>query len=287
MTSNIGARDAGAADRRPRDRLVAEVVGELTSWNPREWTRALRHWHRGAISLVHLDVLLLLEDAGPMSMGSLAELLDVSVASATGIISRMENRGLVVRRHDETDRRVVVVDRSPVGEQIFRDIDARRREGLTRLLDSLTDDELSALLTGHRALHAARAAYVAEAVKAAEGAQPNDVEQAGTVSAHAHTGSQQARGARQGDTVIGLLRTYLRPYARQIALIIGLLLVQAIGNLYLPTLNGDIINDGVAKGDTDYIIRTGGLMLVVTLVVGVASIIAVYFAARTAMGLRS
>ncbi len=85
--------------------------------------------------------------------------------------------------------------------------------------------------------------------------------------------------------MIGLLRTYLRPYARQIALIIGLTLVTAIGNLYLPTLNGEIINDGVAKGDTDFIIRVGGLMLVVTLVVGVTSIIAVYFAARTAMGL--
>src|SRR5436309_2760399 len=58
----------------------------------------------------------------------------------------------------------------------------------------------------------------------------------------------------------------------------------SIGNLYLPTLNGDIINDGVAKGDNDFILRTGGFMLVVTLVLGVASIIAVYLGARTAMG---
>ena len=85
--------------------------------------------------------------------------------------------------------------------------------------------------------------------------------------------------------MIPLLRAYLRPYARQIALIVGLTLVTAIGNLYLPTLNGEIINDGVAKGDTGFIIQTGGLMLVVTLVLGVTSIIAVYFSARTAMGL--
>ena len=95
-------------------------------------------------------------------MGRLAELLDVSVASATGIVSRMEKRGLVVRRHDEDDRRVVVVERSDAAEQIFR---GHRRTpagcGLTRLLDALTDDELSALLTGHRALKAARAAYMA------------------------------------------------------------------------------------------------------------------------------
>ena len=86
----------------------------------------------------------------------------MSVASATGIVGRMENRGLVVRRHGESDRRVVVVDRSPAGEQIFRDIDARRREGLNKLLETLTDDELAALLTGHRALQAARTAYIAQ-----------------------------------------------------------------------------------------------------------------------------
>ena len=84
--------------------------------------------------------------------------------------------------------------------------------------------------------------------------------------------------------MIRLLRTYLRPYASQILAVIGLLLVQAIGNLYLPTLNGDIINEGVVKGDNDYIIRTGGFMLLVTLVLGVASILAVYWGAKTAMG---
>jgi ATP-binding cassette subfamily B multidrug efflux pump len=85
--------------------------------------------------------------------------------------------------------------------------------------------------------------------------------------------------------VIGLLRSYLRPYARQIALVVVLLLISAIGNLYLPTLNGEIINDGVVKGDTAVIIQTGALMLVVTLVLGITSILAVYWSALTAMGL--
>jgi ATP-binding cassette subfamily B protein len=85
--------------------------------------------------------------------------------------------------------------------------------------------------------------------------------------------------------MIALLRTYLRPYGRLIALIVGLTLVTAVGNLYLPTLNGEIINDGVAKGDTDFILRIGALMLVVTLVLGVTSIIAVYYSALSAMGL--
>ena len=61
--------------------------------------------------------------------------------------------------------------------------------------------------------------------------------------------------------MIRLLRTYLRPYAAQLVVVLVLLLVGAIGNLYLPDLNGDIINNGVVKGDTDYIVRVGALML--------------------------
>ena len=83
--------------------------------------------------------------------------------------------------------------------------------------------------------------------------------------------------------MIKLLRTYLRPYSRQVALVIALLTVQAIANLYLPNLNADIINDGVVKGDIGYIVRTGGLMLLVTLLLVVCSVIATFFGARTAM----
>ncbi|HEX7463939.1 MAG TPA: ABC transporter ATP-binding protein [Actinomycetota bacterium] len=84
--------------------------------------------------------------------------------------------------------------------------------------------------------------------------------------------------------MIRLITTYLRPYRRQLVLVVSLLLVQAISNLYLPTLNADIINNGVVKGDTHHIVMIGGLMLAVTLLMGVAAVIAVYWSARTAMG---
>jgi len=83
--------------------------------------------------------------------------------------------------------------------------------------------------------------------------------------------------------MIRLLAAFLRPYWRALVLVIVLLLVQSLANLYLPELNADIINNGVAKGDTDYIIRTGGVMLGATVVLGIASIIAVYWGAKTAM----
>lgn len=64
---------------------------------------------------------------------------------------------------------------------------------------------------------------------------------------------------------------------------VALLFVQAIANLYLPTLNAEIINRGVVTGDIPVILRIGALMLVVTLALGVTSIIAVYYSARTSM----
>jgi ATP-binding cassette, subfamily B, multidrug efflux pump len=82
--------------------------------------------------------------------------------------------------------------------------------------------------------------------------------------------------------VIQLLRTYLRPYAAQLVVVLALLLVGAIGNLYLPDLNGDIINNGVVKGDTDYIVRVGAFMLFITVIVGVAAIASVYLSSLIA-----
>ena len=81
-----------------------------------------------------------------------------------------------------------------------------------------------------------------------------------------------------------LLRAYLRPYARQVAIVVTLMVAQTIGNLYLPTLNADIINNGVVKGDTHYIWTTGVVMLAITLAVGVIAVVAVYWASRVAMG---
>ena len=78
--------------------------------------------------------------------------------------------------------------------------------------------------------------------------------------------------------LLRLLRTYLRPYLRDVVIVGVLALVQAMANLYLPNLNADIINYGVAKGDVPYIWRTGGVMLGVTLVLGVIAIVGVYFA---------
>jgi ATP-binding cassette, subfamily B, multidrug efflux pump len=80
-----------------------------------------------------------------------------------------------------------------------------------------------------------------------------------------------------------LLRGYLRPYARPLTAVVLLQLVGTMASLYLPSLNADIIDNGIARGDTGYIVSTGGWMLLISGVQIACSIAAVFFGARTAM----
>ncbi len=141
----------------------------MLPWDPRERVGAFKAWLRGSLSLIHLHVLTTLETEGPLSMSHLAEALDVSVASATGIVSRMEERGLVERRHGASDRRVVQVHVTAAGADVFPMMDALGRTHFAAVLERLTDDELASLLVGLRATQDARAAMVAEAAARAEG----------------------------------------------------------------------------------------------------------------------
>ena len=83
--------------------------------------------------------------------------------------------------------------------------------------------------------------------------------------------------------LIRLLRERLRPYLGLVSVVVVLQLVQAIANLYLPSLNADIIDDGVAKGDTGVIMNLGGIMLAVTLLQVICAVGAVYAGAKVAM----
>jgi ATP-binding cassette subfamily B multidrug efflux pump len=84
--------------------------------------------------------------------------------------------------------------------------------------------------------------------------------------------------------LLRLLRRYLQPFRRPLALVVVLQLVGTMAALYLPSLNADIIDRGIARGDTGYILGTGGWMLVVSLVQVVCSVAAVWFGSQTAMG---
>ncbi|HMJ80737.1 MAG TPA: MarR family transcriptional regulator [Candidatus Dormibacteraeota bacterium] len=153
----------GSADRAARQETLDGLLAVLTDWGPRERIQMLTSWHRGSLSVIHLILLTVLEAEGPLSMSRLAEALDVSVASATGIVDRMARRGLVVRRHASDDRRIIMVHLTKRGRTVFGHLEAIRRERLRRALDRLSDDELDGFLRGIIAMRAAAAQLRADA----------------------------------------------------------------------------------------------------------------------------
>lgn len=164
--------EPGASRRRPVD----DLLEELTTWAPRDRLRAFRAWHRGSLSLIHLSVLALLEAEGPVSMGRIADELDVSHASATGIIDRMEERGIVERRAASDDRRVTHIHITDAGTAVSRELLARRRAQLRTVLAELSDDDVAAFLRGVRAMRAARERLAER--EGAEGAAAREPESA-------------------------------------------------------------------------------------------------------------
>ncbi|PAF29833.1 ABC transporter ATP-binding protein [Paenibacillus sp. 7516] len=76
----------------------------------------------------------------------------------------------------------------------------------------------------------------------------------------------------------------LKPYQIPIIFILGLVLLQSLAELYLPTLMADIVNDGIVKGDVPYIWQIGGWMLVIAIGGTACSVLASYLSSRTAGG---
>ena len=86
------------------------------------------------------------------------------------------------------------------------------------------------------------------------------------------------------EMLLGLVRRYVRPYRRLVAVVVVLQTLSTLASLYLPTVNAAIIDDGVAEGNTGLIARLGLVMLAVTALQGLCAIGAVYFGSRTGMG---
>jgi len=77
---------------------------------------------------------------------------------------------------------------------------------------------------------------------------------------------------------------FLRPYRVAITVVVVLVFLQSLANLYLPTLMADIVDSGIVRGDTGYIVRIGGVMLLITIVGTVCAIAASYYSAQVAVG---
>lgn len=114
---------------------------------------------KAGVSMTHMHVMWLLQHHGDLPMSRMADLLDVSFSNATGIVDRMEERGLVERVRVADDRRVVLVRIAPHGVQALEEIEAIKQDRLQAILGHLTPTQLGRVAT---ALDDLREAVVAE-----------------------------------------------------------------------------------------------------------------------------
>lgn len=135
--------------------LVEQILGELLPWIHRRQRALARDWCQRSVSMTHLHLLLLLQTEGTLSMSRLADFLDVSLPNATGIVGRMEERGLVQRVHDDHDRRIVQVRLSPAGLAVLEETDLMRQEQLAGILEELTPEQQRGCLRAVRDVRAA------------------------------------------------------------------------------------------------------------------------------------
>jgi DNA-binding MarR family transcriptional regulator len=136
-----------ARQPRPTDgELVDAIVGDLYEMIGSLRCAGTGRMVKAGISMTHLHILWVLEHHGDLTMTRLADLLDVSLSNATGLVDRMEERGLVERFRVPGDRRVVLVRASADGARIRDEIEALKHDGIRSILGRLPVDRLERVL---------------------------------------------------------------------------------------------------------------------------------------------
>jgi DNA-binding MarR family transcriptional regulator len=128
------------------DPLVDSIVGELHRMIGSLRCAGTGRMVKAGISMTHLHILWVLEHHGDLTMSRLAEMLDVSFSNATGLIDRMEERGLVERVRVPDDRRVVLVRASAEGDRIRDEIESLKQDRMRAILGRLRPDQLTRVL---------------------------------------------------------------------------------------------------------------------------------------------
>ena len=139
------------------DQIVAEL-GPFLAHQRHKWAAQCQAFN---LSMTHFQVLAILDADGPTPMSRLADQLGVGDSHLSGIVGRLEERGVVVRVHDETDRRLVLAQLTPAGIDMLRHLEDTRLGHFRQLVEGLSDEEqrtvlaaLKTLATAHDRLHA-------------------------------------------------------------------------------------------------------------------------------------
>ncbi len=144
MTRTISAISAiapaanAAAQADPTSDIIADFRATMSQLKCASSERLLRL----GVSMAQLHIMYTVQRSGELTMSHLAEVLDVSLSNATGLIDRMEERGFVERSRVATDRRIVLVRVTPAGEQMLGEVDALTDDLLRSVLGRLPISQL-------------------------------------------------------------------------------------------------------------------------------------------------
>lgn len=139
-----------------REHLIREAmagIDGLASYQRRSISSA--HTHFRDISRPQMYLLIILRERGPQTVSELADLLAVSPPSASALLDRLEERGLVQRTRDAVDRRVVHVEVTEGGRNLLDEMAGVKRDHIQQLLSSMDESDLRAIIGGLEALQRA------------------------------------------------------------------------------------------------------------------------------------
>lgn len=135
---SIAGRDADPVARR----VIDELSDALGTWRCGGSERLIR----AGVSMSHLHVMWILQSHGDLTMTHLAEMLDISLSNATGLVDRMEERGVIDRIRVPDDRRIVLVSLSEHGRELLAQVDLVRSDLVATVLRHLDATQLDGLL---------------------------------------------------------------------------------------------------------------------------------------------
>ncbi len=131
---------------------IIETLAPLLAQHRRRWAARC---HARGISFLGFHALAVLEMDGAIPMTRLADELGVALPNATGLVGRLDERGLVTRRTEPSDRRVVLVELTPEGRRAIDEMEAERTQRMTRLIGQLDATQQRRLLESVKDLGAA------------------------------------------------------------------------------------------------------------------------------------
>ena len=155
MTPSAGADRSASATKAAIAADLRAALGELKCLGSERLVRL-------GISMTQLHVMHLLDRHGELPMSRLAEMLDVSLSAATGLVDRVEERGFVERVRVPSDRRVVLVRVTADGRQMLEDVEVLRAELIGRVLDKLDTTQLAGVASSMADLRVAVANALAD-----------------------------------------------------------------------------------------------------------------------------